>query len=175
MPTNFVEGMDLLLRKLKTLPRLVEEIIVDDALEKAAEVIKDSAKANVPVDTGNLRDAITVVRNKAIRARHLVNVRCWEGGADMGNASGLQFYGAFVEYGHFQGKREHRMRLVKRDVVYKGRKSMLVENEKYSAVEKRKFIPGRPFMRAAFDHNVDRAIEIISREIGAGIEREASK
>lgn len=172
MATLAVLGMDLLLKKLNALPRLVKAELMDNALMAAANVIKDAAQSKVPVDTGRLRASIDVIRERAKRAEHRVTVKCWEGG---GHYAGWQFYGAFWEYGFRRGKRTDKFLLVKREVVYKGRKKQLVKNAEWTGVDNRPIVPARPFMRPAFDENIHRCVELISTELGSAIEAEASK
>lgn len=55
-----VKGLADLNRFLQQLPAKVEANVLRGALKAGAQVISDAAKANVPVDTGRLRDSIRV-------------------------------------------------------------------------------------------------------------------
>jgi HK97 gp10 family phage protein len=133
MATEFVQGMSELLRKLRELPKALENRIVNEALEAGAQPILDTAKALAPVDTGLLRESLKVVTAPVRKNSHLVRV-----GTEEGDYKGDAFYAAFHELGTTK-------------------------------------MPARPYLRPAFDQNVNRAIEIISSEIGTAIEREATK
>lgn len=55
-----VKGLDELQKFLDALPAKMEANVMRSALRAGAQVIAQEAKANVPVDTGRLRDSIRV-------------------------------------------------------------------------------------------------------------------
>lgn len=55
-----VKGLADLNRFLQQLPAKIEAGVLRGALRAGAEVVADAARANVPVDTGRLRDSIRV-------------------------------------------------------------------------------------------------------------------
>ena len=56
-------GLKELERRLKALPKEVAgKNLLGRALRKSANIIRDDARANAPVDTGILRDSIKVRR-----------------------------------------------------------------------------------------------------------------
>lgn len=61
-----VKGAKELEALLKRLPERVAKRVVNNGLRAGARIIRDDAKARVPVDTGELQDSITVatVRGK---------------------------------------------------------------------------------------------------------------
>jgi HK97 gp10 family phage protein len=166
MPGIQVEGMSGLLVKLKELPNRIANNIVNQALEAGAAPILAAAKANVPVDTGFLRDSLKLNRERVRQNSYLVRV-----GTELGDYQGKSFYGSFIEYGYRRGKRQSRRKRVKGE----DGKNRLVANELFSETDKRPVVPAQPYLRPAFDENVTTSIDIISQYLGSAIEREASK
>jgi hypothetical protein len=58
------------------------EKAVVEAVEQAAELIRDEARANVPVDTGNLESAIHISNRKTRRGNHAVDIEVSGTGED---------------------------------------------------------------------------------------------
>jgi HK97 gp10 family phage protein len=120
-----ITGLEGVLATLKSLP---PEVVskrggpVSRALRRAANVIRDEAKRNVPIDTGTLRDAITVSRKKPSPGENGEKFLVWLGpkfsrkyvrnrrnlqmnrysdttGAKTYEVDTPYFYGRFLEYG----------------------------------------------------------------------------
>ena len=63
-----IEGAEELEKVLKLLPKELEKKALDSAFKAGANIVAQDAKGRVPVDTGELRDAI-VVRKARSRQR----------------------------------------------------------------------------------------------------------
>ena len=90
-----ITGDKALDRKLAGLPDKLAKKLSKQATRKAAkEIVLPRAKADAPVDTGELEDSLTVRAVKRSRRRigHMVTTRD-------GMFQGDQFYGGFVEWG----------------------------------------------------------------------------
>lgn len=157
-------GLDGVLKTLKSLP---PELVskrggpIRTALRRGAIVIRNEAKLRVPVDSGELRDSLTVTRGKPpldgkgerylVRAggismrqyvKNKFNIR--KGRATQVSAKSYEVedmpavYGRFLEYGTSK-------------------------------------MPARPWMRPAFASKASEAIRTIEREMVAGIDRIVKK
>jgi len=94
MATEYVQGMSELLRKLKELPKAVQNGLMDDALMAGGEPMLDTAKAVVAVDKGTVRDSLKLVQDPPRKHSHRVRLQTGEG-----DYKGESFHGAFLEYG----------------------------------------------------------------------------
>jgi HK97 gp10 family phage protein len=137
------EGLKELEQAFDLLPRRVGVKAASKAVREGAKIIQKAARANVPVDTGNLRRSISVkVLNKRRDALEVAAIigpatgYVSKRGKNAGKKVGDGFYGFFVEYGTKDTK-------------------------------------AQPFMRPAYDENVQAAQQAIVDVIGEAIEREA--
>lgn len=130
-------------RKFAALPMKVEKKILRQALRPAAKLILDSARQNAPVDTGALRKSLAVRAGKRTRKG---TVRVQVQTSD-GMFTGKTFYGAFQELGHHRGKR--------------------------SLGSGRPMIPGKHYIKRAFDSRKFAAQVLAQSLIAEGILREA--
>lgn len=89
-----IEGAKELEKKLLSFEPKLGKKIIRQALRSGAKLILAEAKANVPVDTGALRDSLKVRAMRKRKHRYGVMVQTSEGWF-----KGEQFYGAFVEFG----------------------------------------------------------------------------
>lgn len=89
-----VEGAKELEKKLLSLEPKLGRKIIRQALRKGAKLILNQAKANVPVDTGDLKKSLKVRAMRKRRHRYGVMVATSEGWFE-----GEQFYGGFIEFG----------------------------------------------------------------------------
>ena len=93
-PTNargfFLEGAKELDLVLKKLPNAVRGRVMRSAAMAGARVVRDTAKRTVPVEQGDLRDAI-VARSERDAGRHEVKVKV--------GPTRRGFYGLFLEFG----------------------------------------------------------------------------
>jgi len=146
MSETNLKGFAELAKALNELPEKIERNIVRSALRKAAKVIEQEAKQNVPVRSGKLRDSIRVsVRIKD--GRPLATVTA--GGREKGQA----FYAQFVELGTaahaIQAKPGHALAIGGGTVVR-------VEH------------PGarpRPYMRPALDASAAAAVQAFGEQV----------
>ena len=138
-----IEGAKELEKKLRELGAKAEKKVYRQALRAGAKVVQAAAKAKIPVDTGTLRQNIKVRGGK--RSRGVISVNCVVGD---GWYQGETFYGAFLEFGHFLGKR---------------------------GLADRTWVPPVPFMRPAWDEQKDNALRIVTDKIWSGIRAEAVK
>jgi HK97 gp10 family phage protein len=148
-----IKGLDELRRKLKDMGQALAGQVMTDILKAAADPVLNDAIAKCPTDTGTLRSSIKLNISPPAKTGAKVAVVAGEG-----FFLGETFYGGFVEYGHFTGKR-------------KGRKG--VDADKYrnkQIAAGRKWVAAKPFMRPAADENKDRVLNIIQQEVTAAIE-----
>ena len=142
-------GIPETLAALKELPRLVEQKIMRTALRAAAKPIWKAAREKAPVDTGNLRDSITIKARRQTK-KNVQSVIIHPG---FEWYKGDNYYAMFVEFGHRIGKRPSRgkLRAYGRDV--------------------RAEVPPHPFMRPAFDERKEEA----KRSFRVSLERDLHK
>lgn len=145
-----VNGLGDLARALKALPPEIASKNggpLKTALRAAAVVIQDDAKSRAPVDSGVLRDAISVKRDprpldvteryvvKPTRSRRVQRIIKTKKG-NIGSTSA--WYWHFLEFGT-------------------------------------KYITARPFMRPAFDSQKSNALQAFIGKLQTGIKRAAAK
>jgi len=85
----YVKGDKEIINYLKNLENEVENIL-SDAVKDGAAVVYDDARANVPVDTGNLKNSIEMKEGKKTKKKAIWNVK-----VNLKKA----FYGKHVEFG----------------------------------------------------------------------------
>jgi len=147
-----VSGLDDLRKKLEKLSGDEQTTIMQQAFEKGANVILNTAIQLCPVATGELRNSITTKTSKR-KGNVSVRVGILGGGHKY---KGQFFYASFQEYGHYAGKRNALSKVT--DSKKQGRGG-------------RKWIDGRHFLRqAAQAHKTDVPTQIVTG-IAAGIER----
>jgi HK97 gp10 family phage protein len=83
-----LEGMNELLQRINQMGRSLDREVKEKALKEGAELLKEQAKMNVPVRTGNLKEHIIV--------SNIENDTVHVGPDQQGNA----FYGHFLEFGY---------------------------------------------------------------------------
>ena len=153
-------GGDVLSEQLASLGRKVSGQIARDALRAAVKPIQAAMIAKVPVLTGLLRRSIKVRARSDGHGRYAMLVSsntsraAWNRAGKRsvaGKGSYDVYYGAFVEYGHFQGKR------------HGGRKTR-------GAANGRNRVPANPFVGPAFDENYEETARLIEQGVLTGIE-----
>ena len=148
-----VSGLDEVKRKLEKLASDEQEKIIQSAFEKGAGTIQQSAIQFCPVATGELKNAI-IIKTTNRKGNVVCKVGIQGGGHKY---RGQFFYGSFVEFGHYAGKRNS-YELKKKQTKGMGRK----------------WIDGKHFLRqAAQAHKTDVPGQIVA-DIQAGIERLAT-
>lgn len=90
-----VKGLEDLISKLNSLPEKLEKKVLRAAIRKGANIIRDKARAYVPVDTGELRKSITVSGAKYRKGTIALSIK-----PRKNKKRGISvFYGKFIEYG----------------------------------------------------------------------------
>lgn len=90
MPRNAIEGFEELADEFEAAADALEdaaadaEAALDEAAEETAQQVRDTAQANAPVDTGELRDSIHIDKQNQLAYFVIADVE----------------YAAAVEYGH---------------------------------------------------------------------------
>lgn len=137
-----VKGLKELNTFLQQLPAKLEQNVLRGALRAGANVVRETAKANVPVDTGTLRDGIKV-STRARRGRVTASIK----------VTGKHAYVAhWLEY----GTAAHR-------IVAKG-KGMYFGGKIVKSVEHPGARP-RPFMRPALDARARDAVVAVAEHM----------
>jgi len=156
-----IEGAEELKRTLAELDAKLQKQIARKALRAGAKPIRDEARANANVRTGLMQSEIKVragrSRRGIIRVLVALGSKAFQGKA---------FYGNFVNFGHFVGKRTRLLRLRGRGEAYQ---------QAYAALSRkmgRKFVPGRHFMEHAFEAKKDEALSIATESMVRQIEEE---
>ena len=181
-----IRGLRELQRKRIELPAKAERQVLRGAWRRAANTIRDSARAKVPKKSGQLKASIQTLPSKGIRFKVAATARATlTGGQRAGSqlsqtAVGRPFhfrrvagkvrevlghpYAANVEFGHgFPGTR-------KRIFSKEGREKFAKEME-----FGRSDVPPHPFMRPAWNENKDKVLDRFAEEAGKGIERLAAE
>jgi HK97 gp10 family phage protein len=183
MADEVIKGGKELDAFLQTLSVKVEKNILRSALRQGANVIRAAAKANVPVQSGLLRDSIRVsVRSSRGRVTASVKAGKGKGGKTVemlpsGKAKITYhdpYYARFVEFGtrphYVKSEKTKAMMLVPNRVASSGFAKRLVITS-----ETGKMHPGatpKPFMRPALDTSATSAIEAITAQIRARLTKE---
>jgi len=148
-----IEGLAELDKILKQLPAKIEGKIVRGGLNAASRVIRDAAKSKAPVDDGDLRKSIRV-SSKIDRRRGKITSKVTAGNKEV-------FYAHFIEYGtasYYTGTGDS----VRTSYNIKGPLKTsfgVFESVKHPGIRP------QPFMRPAFDQNVDKAVIAFRQEI----------
>lgn len=147
--TRFKGGRELQ-EALNKLPAQIERNIVRSGIRQGANVIRDAARENVPVDSGDLKKSIRVsTRSRRGQVRATVTA----GGGDA-------FYAHMVEF----GTKPHDIKARKGGVLSFG--GIFAKSIKH---------PGQapqPFMRKAIDENTDKAIRAVGEQIRKRLTKE---
>lgn len=155
-----VEGAEELADKLETMPNRIQRKVMRRALRQAAKPIMDKAKTLCPIleherknrQVGALRDSIKVRAGKRRKSNISVVI-----GSSADWYTGDQYYGAFIEFGHYQGKPQHRGK------KYRGE------------AQGRTWIEAKPYMRPAYESGKSAALNNIIGNVKVFIEEETGK
>lgn len=139
-----VKGLSELQRFLDQLPGKTTPI-VRSGLRAAANVVRAAAQANVPVESGDLRDSLDAKRGLSTSSR---------GGIIIAKARTKVFYAKFVEY----GTRPHTISA--RDGGF-----LQFGSTFRRSVEHPGIVNPRPFMRPALDENAQAAVIAAGEQI----------
>lgn len=148
-----IKGAAELKRMLGELPAKIEQNVVRGALRAAAKVIEQEAKANVPVNSGDLRASIRVSAGTKRGGRVYAHVKAG------GRKKGDPFYAHFVEF----GTRPHEIRP-------RGAISLFFAGL-FSKLIKHPGAKAKPYMRPAFDRKSDDAIRAFTDYARGRIEK----
>lgn len=142
-----VSGDKELAEKLRALPPAVSREHLLAAVEPAAKLIKEAVKDNIHDQAsrehpaGTLRGTIEHKVTLKTKSRVAINV-----GPNAASGETTGYYGRFVEFGH----------------------AIVPSWGKLKGVSVGR-VPPHPFMRPAFDENVERAIDIINDRLRRAI------
>lgn len=163
MTTVKVNGLREAQEKLKEIGDKTAKRFVKQSLRKSAKPTLTMAKANAPVRSGLVRRSLRVVAGRSRKT--LLQVRIVMG---LKNYVGKSYYGAFVEEGHFTGKRPSKL---------KGLKGADAK-ERYHAgsiAAGRKFVPGKHFMLDAYESTKSGVPDLFARTLWELINAELRK
>lgn len=153
----YLEGFEELLEVMRSLGPKITSRLLRGALKRAAEPMLHAARSLVPVDTGFLASQILLVTMASTRVKGSYSAVVTTKGR--GLYQGEAFYGAFLELGHFAGPR------VRRATASRPREKAL----------ERPWIEPQPFLRPAFDMNVELMASSLEAEIAAVFDQEWPK
>lgn len=151
----FDESLRAVLAELDKLPAKIEQNVARGALRAAAKPMLDAARANVPVQSGALRDSIRISSNIDRRAGE-IRTSVKAGGK---TKSGDAYYAHMVEF----GTKAH---TIKGPVLLNGR---WYRNIKHPGSR------SRGFMRRAFDASGDAVLAAYAEYMRRRIPKELGK
>lgn len=164
-----LDQSESLAKRFNRLADDVKKTIAQEALYPAAAVIMAQEKANAPVASGALRQAIRIVegqtQNDEITA---VNVEI-----NSSSFTSSAFYPAYLELGWRAGARRSTVR--RGAMVLKSGRLVRqkVRNKNYG--KERNWIPGTHFIEKSFNQSSGYAAEVALSRMAESIEREAGK
>lgn len=153
-----IEGLAELARALQELPRNIGRNVLRGAVRASAAMIKNETKLRAPVETGQLKRAIYEkhIREESdlYRQTFKVGVRSgkkYQAGQGKRTAKTAMdaYYAPWVEFGHHA----------------RGKKGG----------ERGRWVPGRPFMRPAWDANRRRAVDVMADYLRKRLPAEVAK
>lgn len=151
-----VKGVDELLKALKQFPQNIQKNVLKGAVRAGAASLVKEAKANVPVDTGNLKESIGIVAVKSKKPQYIqfkVTTRKGDG-----------WYAHMVEFGTL-GKREEPLSPGTR------------RSPKAIEMAKKGFgiSPAKAFMRPAYENKGEETITVAKEYLEKRIDKEVEK
>ncbi|MBX9877631.1 MAG: HK97 gp10 family phage protein [Candidatus Obscuribacterales bacterium] len=190
MSTVQVKGLKEVNDVLIKLPKKLANRSLRKGLMKASRVIVDEAKRNVPKQTGNLADSIMTVGGKStdpeLKNVVVIGLRLTSK-ADMRKLAAKKitsaqitdgFYGKFVEFGHFAGKRfSYSRKLTSREqhegIIYKraAKHGMPRVDSERRRVGAHNFVPAKPFMRPALESKWQESVTVFAQVMTGEIDR----
>lgn len=180
-----VVGVDGLARALKLLGKSIGRKVAHAALKKGAAPIVTEARARAPKADGELKKKTAKGERytlqpgegaRSIKARVSTGRRGPKDPTVSVGPDQDHFYLKFFESGFTVGLTDGDRKEHKRTVTARGKAKRQAGIEAPAeSTGKGTFIPPRPFLRPAFDHNAEAAIQIVGRELGRRVEIEAAK
>jgi HK97 gp10 family phage protein len=152
-----VHGLREVGDKLKSLSEKVQKKYVRKAGRDGMKLILQQAKANAPAKTGLVRKSLRIAGGKGRKGSIVLRIVL-----GIKNFVGKSYYGAFVEQGHFTGKRPASLKNLKG----------LDAKAAYHAIsilKGRRFVPGKHFMLHAFDSRKEGAVAKFTESLDAQI------
>jgi len=141
-----ITGIENVCDRMKELSDKAKGELGEKALQAGAEPIKAMAIALCPVKSGATKEAIAIHKGNARDGQQSVVV-----GTSAKFFTGKVFYSAFVELGHYLGKRAR--------IKFFGK-----------TTENRTFIEPKPFMRPAYEANKEQSVKIITDTLKEGLD-----
>jgi HK97 gp10 family phage protein len=152
-----IHGLREIQDKLRRLPAQIGRKVVYGALRKGAAVVRKAAQQNAPVRSGTLRKGFRVSRSRIHRGPEKFGVyltlKKGKGRSDKNDP----FYGRWVESGYRVGKKTVKVKVARSDRPGRTRTVRRGERE----------IPGKYFVRRAFESQSQAAIDAIVAEASA--------
>jgi HK97 gp10 family phage protein len=152
-----IRGLREIQDKLRQLPGAISRKVAYGALRKGAAVVRKAAQQNAPVRTGTLRKGFKVSRSRIHRGPEKIGVyltlKKGKGRSDKNDP----FYGRWVESGYRVGKKTVKVKVARSDRPGRTRTVRRGERE----------IPGKYFVRRAFESQSQAAIDAIVAEASA--------
>ena len=148
MSTIQIKGMEQLKNGLKSLPKTVARRIMNNALKKAAEEMRTAIVRKTPIDKGNL---IFSIKSQIWKENDFEsNIKVGSHYSPWGkSATDRAWYAHLIEYGH----------------------KWVIRKVKGGPIVDQGYTPPRPFMRPAFDENVERIKTMLADQIGDGVQK----
>jgi HK97 gp10 family phage protein len=151
-----IHGANDLDKMLKELPAAVARRAAGNALRAAARVIRDEAKREVPVKTGELRKAIKVITGQSTqRDTRIVHVGVFGKEAPLAH---------LIEFGSIA----HRIATRTKRVLVE-----IATGTFFGREVQHPGTPERPFLRPAADAKARESLNVLGEALGTAIEREA--
>lgn len=152
-----LKGHKEIAKKLRKLSGKAGKSVARKSISAGARVIRDEAKRNVPVKTGNLKKSIKV-KTRAFRNRMGFHAYVF---VDTGRKARFDgWYAHFIEF----GTQPH-------EINPKTKKGLKIGGQVVNTVQH----PGsaaHPFMRPALDTKTDKAIEVVGENLWKFIKQE---
>lgn len=164
-----LSGFDDVAKMFETLDTKLRNKILRPALRDGAKVIAAEARLLAPVKSGNLKKNIKVRAQKKISKKGRIGFVATVG--KFGFFKGNEFYAGFLEYGHRIGKRSAGVRRLQ-DAKRSGKKTQAQKDHlqaKADAIDPRKKVDPKPFMRPAFDSKKSEVIAAVTARIRSQI------
>lgn len=147
-------GSSELIRQLESLPENLAKRALKTGVKSGAKVIANEAVRLSPVETGKLRDSITVAAATKLRNKKTaVGYRVLAGGEPF---TGDTFYGYMIEYGFWK-------------------QPIQIVNGRIKSMRRGRgepvWTPPQPFMRPALDNKASEARQVIAQAVSDAIAR----
>jgi HK97 gp10 family phage protein len=136
-----MNGLGDLLKKFERLSGEGVLSILDRSVEKGAAFLTEEVKQRVPIKTGTLRESIGYEKDEKKSSEKKIIYK-------IGLTSKDAYYGVFLEFG--TGKR-----IFKHPHIFKG------WDGKWHSAKTSGVLPKKPFLRPAFDENIEKINQII--------------